>query len=168
MTFITRASLNDAHRELKKLYDDQQKGREEFASHARTRLNTGDHGIIPCISAEVSLIKPRIDILEAALKENNPQIIDDLEIDDRTVSVGSKVTIEIEGRTSTWTILGPVEEDIASNIIGPDQTLAKLLIDEEVGSSVLNSQEKWVKIISTRRSPRLGPPNTEELSAATV
>lgn len=60
-----------------------------------------------------------------------------------TIGVGSTVTLEHDGKTSTFSILGSYESDPAKGRISHVSPLGKLLIGHRVGDIVVLSKTKY-------------------------
>ncbi|MCX6792818.1 MAG: GreA/GreB family elongation factor [Candidatus Falkowbacteria bacterium] len=52
------------------------------------------------------------------------------------VKLGSKVTVEMEGKVKTWLILGSSEVNLAQNIISHNSPIGDALMDKKVGDTV--------------------------------
>lgn len=81
-----------------------------------------------------SFIEGRIRDLESILKRVD--IIDeDAASDGQTVTVGSTVTIKIDGDTETYTIVGAVEADPTGGKISNESPFGRALLGKRVGDS---------------------------------
>lgn len=52
------------------------------------------------------------------------------------VKLGTKVTVEIEGKIKTWLILGSAEVNLSQNIISHNSPIGAALMDKKVGDTV--------------------------------
>lgn len=80
---------------------------------------------------EQSFIEGRIRDIEAILKR--VEIIDESAVETNVVSVGSTVTIKIDGELETYTIVGTVEASPANGKISNESPFGKALIGKKVG-----------------------------------
>lgn len=80
---------------------------------------------------EQSFIEGRIRDLESILKRVD--IIDESSVETNVVSVGSTVTIKIDGELETYTIVGTVESNPANGRISNESPFGRALIGKKVG-----------------------------------
>ncbi len=80
---------------------------------------------------EQSFIEGRIRDLESILKRVD--LIDESAVETNIVSVGSTVTIKIDGELETYTIVGTVESNPANGRISNESPFGKALIGKKVG-----------------------------------
>jgi transcription elongation factor GreA len=80
---------------------------------------------------EQSFIEGRIRDLESILKRI--EIIDESTVEANVVSIGSTVTIKIDGELETYTIVGSVEANPSQGRISNESPFGKALIGKKVG-----------------------------------
>ena len=104
------------------------------------------------VKAMYALPKQKKELYE---KLKNVVIIDDMEeykqFDGKTVIMGSVVTLDIDGDTEVYTILGTEEGDVENGIINVNAGLAQAIIYHEVGE-VIPFNGMTIKILKVEKA----------------
>lgn len=92
-------------------------------------------------NAEYQIAKGRLRGLNRAVTELTHQIdraiIIEASADTSTVQIGHTVTVEVNGNSMTWKILGSEESDPANGIISYKSPVGAMLLGRSVGQEVL-------------------------------
>ena len=129
---LTREGLN----ELKEEYDNLvNKKRPEAVTRLATARNQGDlteNSEYSAAKQDLAFIDGRIAELELVLHEATVVVSHSK----KKVDVGSKVTLNIDGKRETFTVVGEWEADPAQKKISHSSPLGKALIGKKVGEKV--------------------------------
>lgn len=132
--YLTKDGLSD----LKKEYEELAKvKRPEIVSRVTAARDQGDlseNAEYTAAREELAFIDGRIDELEELLKE--VIIIQDSNHSHKTVSLGSKVMVKIDGRKEEYTVVGEFEADPMEKKISHESPLGKALIGKKVGETI--------------------------------
>lgn len=128
---ITQEKLDQLQKELARLYSQKPSAAEEVSRLAEL----GDFSE----NAEYQAAKRRLRGINSAitLREhqiNSAQIIQKTDSD--KVSLGSKVTVETQGETATYTILGSSQTDPSKGVISHNSPLGTALIGRKKDDTV--------------------------------
>jgi transcription elongation factor GreA len=119
------------------LVDLTQVRRPEVIARIRTAKEHGDlkeNAEYHAAREEQSFLEGRIQALEARLRTAR---IVDAPLAGARVSLGSRVTVEHDGETATYTIVGPAESHPASGRISSSSPVGRALVGRDVGDEVL-------------------------------
>ena len=83
---------------------------------------------------EQSFLEGRVQALEARLRT---AVIVDAPVAGSRVGLGSRVTVEHDGETATWTIVGASESDPVAGRISSSSPVGRALVGHDVGDDVL-------------------------------
>lgn len=95
--------------------------------------NIHDNFVVEQAKRDLLVLEAQIKSLESFLR--NPIFIDDLEVADGKVSVGTRVTIREQGRenTESYALVGEGESDLAMGYISWQSPLAQALLGKRPG-----------------------------------
>jgi len=132
--YLTKDGLSD----LKKEYEDLTKvKRPEVVSRVSAARDQGDlseNAEYTAAREELSFLDGRIDELEERLKE--VVLIQGDGHSNVAISLGSKVTVKVDGRKEEYTVVGEFETDPMAKKISHESPLGKALIGKRVGETV--------------------------------
>jgi len=130
---ITQSGYIKLEKELKEL---EEKKRPVYVTKLQTARDKGDLSenseytgakeALRFIDERIALLKYQLDNSEI-ITQNNPSIID----------IGDMVTIESEGQTSVYTLVGEMEADISQGKLSLSSPLGKALSGHKVGENVV-------------------------------
>jgi len=129
---ITQEGLDKLKTELKDLVDNR---RPDVIARIKSAKELGDlseNAEYSSAKDEQSFIEGRIQELEDVIK--HAKVV--AETDAKTIHIGSKVTVEVEGDTDTFEIVGPAESDPARGKISTDSPVGQALLDRKAKDSV--------------------------------
>lgn len=135
-TIITDEGLKKLEQELEELKTIK---RKEIAEKIKVALSFGDlseNSEYDEAKNEQAIIEGRIAEIEAQLK--NVQILDESELNDGTVHVGSKVDVRnISSKASTtYRVVGSTESDPLNGRISDESPVGKALLGHGVGDKI--------------------------------
>ena len=82
---------------------------------------------------EQSFLEGRVQALEARLRS---AVIVEAPVEGARVGLGSKVTVEVEGETLSYTIVGASESDPTSGRISSSSPVGRALVGRDVGDEI--------------------------------
>lgn len=135
-TIITDEGLKKLEQELEDLKTNK---RKEIAEKIKVALSFGDlseNSEYDEAKNEQAIIEGRIAEIEAQLK--NVRVLDESELSDGSVHVGSKVDVlnAATKKTATYRIVGSTESDPMSGKISDESPVGKALLGHVVGDVV--------------------------------
>ncbi len=138
---ITKQGKADLEKELKELID----ARGEVAEAIATARELGDLSE----NAEYTVAKEKQSQSEARIAEIE-EILDGAQIiaadGDGTVSIGDLVVVSLNGKESTFNVVGAVEADPTQNKISFESPLGSALMGKKVGDEVVFSSPSGEKV----------------------
>ena len=138
---ITKQGKADLEKELKELID----ARGEVAEAIATARELGDLSE----NAEYTVAKEQQSQSEARIAEIE-EILDGAQIiaadGDGTVSIGDLVVVSLNGKESTFNVVGAVEADPTQNKISFESPLGSALMGKKVGDEVVFSSPSGEKV----------------------
>lgn len=135
---ITQEGLEKLEAELKELVDVR---RPDVISRIKSAKELGDlseNAEYSSAKDEQSFIEGRIQELEDVIK--HAKVVQDDKGGDKTVRIGSHVTVKVDGETDKYELVGPAESDPAHG---------KISTDSPVGQALLGHKEKEVVKVKT-------------------
>jgi transcription elongation factor GreA len=135
---ITQEGLDKLNTELKELVEVR---RPDVIARIKSAKELGDlseNAEYSSAKDEQSFIEGRIQELEDVIK--HAKVVKDGNGDSKMIQIGSKVTIEVEGDTDTFELVGPAESDPARG---------KISTDSPVGQALLGHKEKETVSVKT-------------------
>ncbi len=136
---ITQEGLEKLESELRELVEER---RPDVISRIKSAKELGDlseNAEYSSAKDEQSFIEGRIQELEDVIKHAKV-VADSARSNDKTIRVGSKVTVKVEGDTDQYELVGPAESDPAKG---------KISTDSPVGKALLGHKEKDVVKVKT-------------------
>lgn len=133
---LTAEGLKNLEEELEQLKTEK---RKEVSEKIKVALSFGDlseNSEYDEAKNEQAMVEARIATVEAMLK--NVKIIDDDELSNDTINVGSKVKVlDVEfNEEDNYNIVGSTESDPDNNKISDESPFGKALIGHKVGETV--------------------------------
>ncbi len=135
--YLTEKGLD----ELKKEYDDLMNGRRPEIltrlSDARNQGDLSENAEYAAAREELSFVDGRIEELEELLRQAT-LIKEDAHKagGKKTVVLGSKVTLHVDGKKEAFTVVGEWEADPAEKKISHESPLGKALLGKMVGDKI--------------------------------
>lgn len=135
---ITQEGLEKLQTELKELVEVR---RPDVIARIKSAKELGDlseNAEYSSAKDEQSFIEGRIQEVEDVIK--HAKLVEDDKGDGKTIHIGSHITVEVEGDTDKFEIVGPAESDPAHG---------KISTDSPVGQALLGHKEKDVVKVKT-------------------
>lgn len=134
--FLTKEGLEELKKEHEEISRVKRPAIVKRLSQARDQGDLSENAEYHAAREELSFVDGRIDELEELLK--SVVVIEDHAKTgaDRSVELGSKVTIKIDGREEVYSVVGEFEADPAEKKISHESPLGKALIGKKVGQEV--------------------------------
>jgi len=131
--FLTEAGREKLTEELKQLHEVAHPEAVARLKEAREYGDLSENSEYDAARLELERVVSRISEIEATLEQAKT-----IKKTGSTtvVSIGSKVTVEIEGDTEEYTIVGTAESDPLEGLISSESPLGKALIGANVGEVV--------------------------------
>ncbi|MBI2442925.1 MAG: transcription elongation factor GreA [Candidatus Levybacteria bacterium] len=132
--YLTKDGFSDLKREYEELTKIKRPEVVSRVSAARDQGDLSENAEYTAAREELSFIDGRIDELEELLKE--VVLIQGNSHSHRMVSLGSTVTVKVDGRKEEYTVVGEFEADPTAKKISHASPLGKALIGKKVGETV--------------------------------
>lgn len=134
--FLTKEGLAELKKEYDDLSNDKRPSIVKRLSQARDQGDLSENAEYHAAREELSFVDGRIDELEELLKD--VVIIEDHTNTggNRSVELGSKVTVKIDGKHEVYSLVGEFEADPADKKISHESPLGKALIGKKVGEKI--------------------------------
>lgn len=134
--FVTKAGLQDLKKELEDLEKIRRPQVLERVSSAREMGDLSENSEYTAAREELSLIDGRAEELSEMLKK--VEIIDEAMAARRTSSVqlGSKVTVQVNGKKEHFELVGEWEADPHEKKISHESPLGQALLGKSVGEKI--------------------------------
>ena len=135
-SFLTREGFEKLQEELDQLRTTK---REEIAIRLHEAIEGGellDNAELEAAKNEQAFVEGRIKELEVLLA--TARVVDDKVAKVETIQVGSKVTIQVEGRKekNEYTVVGAAEADPVNGKISNESPIGKALLNKKEGDKV--------------------------------
>ncbi len=131
--FLTHKGLEDLKKEHEELVQVKRPKVVEELSIARDQGDLSENGAYTAAREELAFIDGRIEELEMLLKQ--VVIIEDHH-GDRMISLGSEVTLKVDGKKEVFALVGEWEADPEQKKISHESPLGKALMGKAVGQEV--------------------------------
>lgn len=134
--YLTKEGLKELQEEFDQLSKTRRPEIVKRLSEARDQGDLSENAEYHAAKEELSFIDGRIDELEELLKV--AVLIEDTTKSGGTqgVSLGSKVTVKVDGKEVVYSVVGEFEADPAEKKISHESPLGKALIGKNVGEQV--------------------------------
>lgn len=132
--YLTKDGLSDLRKEYEELSKIKRPEVVSRVSAARDQGDLSENAEYTAAREELSFIDGRIDELEELLKE--VVLIQDNGHSHKTVSLGAKVTVKVDGKKEEYTVVGEFEADPRAKKISHESPLGKALIGKKIGETV--------------------------------
>ncbi len=132
--YLTRDGLSDLKKEHEDLAGVKRPEVVARVSAARDQGDLSENAEYTAAREELSFIDGRIDELEELLKE--VVLIQGNGHAHKSVSLGSTVTVKVDGHKEEYTVVGEFEADPTAKKISHESPLGKALIGRRVGETV--------------------------------
>lgn len=131
--YLTTKGLADLQEELKVLKEVKRKEVAEKIQRAREYGDLAENSEYDTAREEQAMIEGRIAELEDMLK--NAEVIEEIK-ENGLVAIGSKVRVQIDGKTDEFIIVGKVEADPAKKRISNESPVGSALLGAKKGEIV--------------------------------
>ncbi len=131
--YLTQEGLEDLKREYEDLTKVKRPEVLERVSQARNQGDLSENAEYTAARDELSFIDGRIDEIEELLKQAS--VIKE-ENGKSTIGLGSKVTLQVNGKKQVYTVVGEWEADPTEQKISHESPLGKALIGKKVGEKI--------------------------------
>jgi transcription elongation factor GreA len=133
--YLTKQGLADLKREYEELTKVKRPEVVKRVAAARDQGDLAENAEYVAAREELSFIDGRIDELEELLK-GVVLIKDDKGAGHKSVVLGSKVTVKIDGKKEEYTVVGEFEADPTLKKISHESPLGKALLGKKVGDTI--------------------------------
>ncbi len=130
---LTKEAFETLKGELKELNEVKRPKLVERLGHAMSEGDLAENSDYQSAKEELEFLDGRIDELSVVV--NNATIVRGKSINGK-VSVGTKVTVKVGGKSQIFTIVGEWEADPVSRKISPSSPLGQVLMDKAKGEKV--------------------------------
>lgn len=131
--YLTQKGLEDLKKEYDELINVKRPKVVEELSLARDQGDLSENGAYTAAREELAFIDGRIEELEIILKQ--VVVIEDHH-NDKIISLGSEVTVEVSGKKEVFKLVGEWEADPMEKKISHESPLGKELVGKVVGDVV--------------------------------
>ncbi|MDO4271439.1 MAG: transcription elongation factor GreA [Candidatus Saccharibacteria bacterium] len=138
---LTKQGKVDLEKELKELVDSRGAVADEIAT-ARENGDLSENAEYTAAREKQGRVETRIAEIENILA--NAQIIES--DGDGTVSLGDSVIVSLDGKESTFSVVGAIEADPMANKISFESPLGKALMGKKAGDKVSITTPKGEKV----------------------
>lgn len=133
--YITKEGLEDLKKEYEELSKVKRPEVLDRLSEARNMGDLSENAEYNAAREELAFMDGRIDELEELLKQA-VLIQEDHSKGQKTVQLGSKVTLHQDGKKELFTVVGEWEADPKSKKISHESPLGKALLGKNIGETV--------------------------------
>ncbi len=130
---LTRSGLEELRQELSQLVQQKRPLAIERVARARDFGDLAENAEYHSAREDLSFVEGRIEELEELLKK--AQIIGNSK-NRKTVGLGCKVTVQVNGKTQVFDLVGEWEADPLQQKISAQSPLGKALVGKRVGERV--------------------------------
>ena len=130
---LTKEAFEALQKELKELNGVKRPALVERLSRAMSEGDLAENSDYQSAKEELEFLDGRIDELSVVV--NNAKIVSGKAVDGK-VSVGTKVTVKVGGKSQLFTIVGEWEADPVNRKISPSSPLGQVLMDKAKGEKV--------------------------------
>ncbi len=131
---LTKEASEALQKELRELNDVKRPKLVERLSYAMSQGDLSENADYSNAKEELEFLDGRIAELTAVI--NNAIVIEN-HIKSGKVSIGTRVTVKMGGKSQIFTIVGEWEADPASKKISPSSPLGQVLMDKAKGEKVI-------------------------------
>ncbi|MEN9407287.1 MAG: transcription elongation factor GreA [Candidatus Parcubacteria bacterium] len=132
--YLTKDGLSDLKKEHEELTKVKRPEVVSRVSAARDQGDLSENAEYTAAREELSFLDGRIEELEDLLKE--VVIIQDDGHGSKSVNLGSRVSVKVDGRKEEYTVVGEFEADPMAKKISHESPLGKALLGKRVGETV--------------------------------
>jgi transcription elongation factor GreA len=132
-TYLTKSGIEKLQAELKQLIDVDRKDIIKKIKETREYGDLSENAEYDAARTQQSMIEGRIEELEALLK--NAQVIQASKSSGK-VSMGSQVSVTVEGDELSFSVVGSAESDPTQGLISMESPLGKALLGSKIGDTV--------------------------------
>src|SRR5690349_13837610 len=135
--YLTKEGLETLKKEHTDLLKKKRPEVLEAMSQARNQGDLAENAEYHAAKEELSFIDGRIDELEETLKQ--VVVIEELSVKPKgkkTVALGSKVTVSINGKKHIYTLVGEWEADPENHKISHESPIGKALMGKSIGEKI--------------------------------
>lgn len=132
--YLTEEGVEKLKKELNHLIVARRPGVVEKITQARQATRSEDNLELDAALQEQSFVESRIAELTEILKQS--QVISSKKGKKKVVSLGSTVTVEVEGEKDEFTIVGSLEADPSRGLISNESIVGKALLGAKVGDVI--------------------------------
>ena len=133
--YLTKEGIGKLQEELKQLIDVDRKAIIKKIKETREYGDLSENAEYDSARAEQSMIEGRIEELESILKKAKVMEPAKQKAGGKVV-MGNKVTVEIDGDSQDFTLVGSAESNPAKGLISIESPLGKALLGSKVGDTV--------------------------------
>lgn len=134
--YLTKEGLDELKREYEELTKTKRLEVLERVTQARNMGDLSENAEYVAARDELSFIDGRIEELEGLLKQASLIHDGNSKSGKRTVKLGSKVTVKIDGKKESFLVVGEWEADPKEKKISHESPLGKALMGREIGEKV--------------------------------
>lgn len=131
---LTKEGFEKLKTELKDIKDVKRPAAVERLQKARAMGDLSENSEYTAAKEDLALVEGRIQELEAILKD--VEITDNQTAVGQIVSMGNKITVEHNGATEVFSIVGEFEADPMNKKLSHTSPIGKALLGKTVGESV--------------------------------
>lgn len=128
---LTKEGFKSLQKELDELVNEKRPKLVERLANARSQGDLTENSDYSNAKEELEFLDGRIDELEAVLK--NAEIVKNGVSKNGGVSVGTKITVKVNGEKHVYEMVGEWEADPVNKKISPESPLGQALVGKRVG-----------------------------------
>lgn len=128
---LTQKGLEALKKELEELLKDKRPKLVDRISNARAQGDLSENSDYQNAREELEFLEGRIDELEAVI--NSATVVSDSGSSNGGISVGTKVTVRVNGVKHTYEIVGDWEADPMNKKISPTSPIGSALVGKKIG-----------------------------------
>jgi len=128
---LTKEGFKSLQKELDELVNEKRPKLVERLANARSQGDLTENSDYSNAKEELEFLDGRIDELEAVLK--NAEVVKNGVSKNGGVSVGTKITVRVNGEKHVYQMVGEWEADPVNRKISPESPLGQALVGKKVG-----------------------------------
>jgi len=128
---LTKEGFKSLQKELDELVNEKRPKLVERLANARSQGDLTENSDYSNAKEELEFLDGRIDELEAVLK--NAEVVKNGASKNGGVSVGTKITVRVNGEKHVYQMVGEWEADPVNRKISPESPLGQALVGKKVG-----------------------------------
>jgi len=128
---LTKEGFKSLQKELDELVNEKRPKLVERFANARSQGDLTENSDYSNAKEELEFLDGRIDELEAVLK--NAEVVKNGASKNGGVSVGTKITVRVNGEKHVYQMVGEWEADPVNRKISPESPLGQALVGKKVG-----------------------------------